>query len=177
MTDWKGTDDLSGSIYCMWDDDYFYIGAEVTDDVLGDSDEENRVWACDSIQFAFAEDDKSARGRTEYGIGLIDGKSVVDRYAYIPVDTDITGISDDMNLEGIEAEVTRSGNKTYYEAKFPWKQIYGHDVNTSLKKFVRFSVLINDNDGAGRRGWLEYCPGIGYTKDASLFVEFPILKN
>ena len=177
MTDWGGGDDLSGSIYCMWDNDYFYIGAEVTDNLLGDSDAEDRVWACDSIQFAFAEDDRNSSGRTEYGIGLIDGETSVERYAYIPVDTDITGITDDMDLEGIEAAVTRSGNKTYYEAKFPWKQIYGSDGGIGLKKFVRFSLLINDNDQEGRRGWLEYCPGIGYTKDASQFVEFPVLKN
>ena len=33
-----------------------------------------------------------------------------------------------------------------------------------------FSVLINDNDGSGRRGWMECGSGIGKSKDANLFV-------
>ena len=39
-----------------------------------------------------------------------------------------------------------------------------------------FSVLINDNDGSGRRGWMEYGSGIGKSKDANLFVTMPLLN-
>lgn len=51
---WGGTSDVGGNVYCMYNKDYFYIAAEITDDVLGDNDEQKRIWANDSIQFAFA---------------------------------------------------------------------------------------------------------------------------
>lgn len=31
---WRGSADLSAKVYAMYDDDYFYVGAEVTDDVV-----------------------------------------------------------------------------------------------------------------------------------------------
>lgn len=34
---------------------------------------------------------------------------------------------------------------------------------------LKFSLLLNDNDGSGRRGWLEYNSGIGASKDSNLF--------
>ncbi len=34
---------------------------------------------------------------------------------------------------------------------------------------TRMNILVNDNDGEGRRGWLEWAPGMGFTKDPSRF--------
>ncbi|MEK6570976.1 MAG: sugar-binding protein, partial [Bacteroidota bacterium] len=31
---WRGTDDLSAKVYAMYDDEYFYVGAEVTDNIV-----------------------------------------------------------------------------------------------------------------------------------------------
>ncbi len=31
------------------------------------------------------------------------------------------------------------------------------------------SLLVNDNDGKGRKGWVEWTPGIGVTKNPSQF--------
>jgi len=32
-----------------------------------------------------------------------------------------------------------------------------------------FSLLVNDNDGGPRKGWLQWSPGIGVKKDLALF--------
>lgn len=34
---------------------------------------------------------------------------------------------------------------------------------------LKFSLLVNDNDGEGGRGWLEYNSGIGSSKDVNAF--------
>ena len=38
-----------------------------------------------------------------------------------------------------------------------------------LNHGFRFNLLVNDNDGEGRRGWIAIAPGIGERKDPSLF--------
>ena len=37
-------------------------------------------------------------------------------------------------------------------------------------------MLVNDNDGAGREGWVEYASGIGKTKDTTLFTFLNVIK-
>ena len=34
---------------------------------------------------------------------------------------------------------------------------------------LRFALLVNDNDGAGRKGWLEWFQGIGFAKDPTQY--------
>ena len=39
-----------------------------------------------------------------------------------------------------------------------------------------FSFLVNDNDGNGRRGWIEYASGIGESKNTTLFTYLKLIK-
>ena len=175
MTNWGGISDISGMAYCMWDKDNFYIALEVTDNILGDTDAQ--IYNNDSVQFAFTTNRVIGAARTEYGFGIVNGKTEVERYAFIGMDDGIFGVSDKKVYEGVETAVKREGNKTYYEGKFPWTQIYGKNPDFSNINGLYFSMLINDNDGKGRRGWMEYCPGIGGSKDPTKFVEIPVSKK
>jgi len=38
-----------------------------------------------------------------------------------------------------------------------------------LGERLAFSFLVNDNDGTGRKGWIEWTPGIGASKDPTRF--------
>ena len=176
ITDWGGTDDLSGNVYCAYDKDTFYIAAEVTDDIFCDIDERERTYCCDGLQFAFANVNKSGQKKTEYGIAMVNGKPKIDRFFFIGVDTEFVGMVDVKEYKGTELRVTRNGNKTVYEAKFPWEQIYGEKIDISKKSVVYFSVLINENDGFGRDGWIEYCGGIGGSKDPGQYIEVRLEK-
>jgi len=48
------------------------------------------------------------------------------------------------------------------------------EIAKSIKLGCRMSLLINDNDGAGRKGWIEWTPGIGQTKDARDYVPLAV---
>jgi hypothetical protein len=37
-------------------------------------------------------------------------------------------------------------------------------------------MLVNDNDGTGRRGWMEYASGIGQTKNSTLFTYLKLVE-
>lgn len=176
---WEGVEDVGGNVYCMYNKDYFYIAAEITDNVLGDNDEQKRIWANDSIQFAFAPVNVKGKPITEYGIGLVNGEPKTERYSYVAVDTGIIGVNDKYDFSVIELKIRRNEDKkiTYYEAKFPWLQIYGEGFNPDKHDSLYMSMLLNDNDLKGRRGWLEYCPGIGGAKDASQFNDTPLVKK
>lgn len=176
---WSGEDDLSGNVYFMYDNDNLYMYAEVKDDVFCDKDEQGRIWSVDSIQFAFTTARETGGLRTEFSVGSINGKPSFKREAFMGVDTGMFGVTDKENFEEDTpvVEVKRDENKkiTYYEMRMPWKYIYSEtEGNPYAKRTLYFSMLINENDGAGRQGWMEFCPGIGYLKDPSQFREISI---
>ena len=179
ITDWGGVFDVGGNVYCMYDKDNFYIAGEITDNILGDNDEQKRIWANDSIQFAFAPVNEKGKPYTEYGIGIVNGETKFERYSFVVVDTGVLGVTDKEGYEGIDVKINRDEEKmiNYYEAKIPWKMIYGDTVNIMACDGLYFSLLVNDNDGNGRRGWIEYCPGIGKEKNPAQFIYTPFAKK
>ena len=38
-------------------------------------------------------------------------------------------------------------------------------------------MLVNDNDGYGRRGWIEYASGIGESKNTAMFTYIRLLQG
>lgn len=66
-------------------------------------------------------------------------------------------------IEGGEMVVVRNEDKklTTYEICIPWQHLYpSTDYNPRGNEARVFSILINDNDGTGRHGYLEYATGI-----------------
>ena len=53
--------------------------------------------------------------------------------------------------ERCKLEISREGDITTYELRMPWVDIYGDDGAVFAKRSVLFCILINDNDGSGRR--------------------------
>lgn len=174
--DWSGPEDLTARVYCQYDADNFYLAAEVQDDVECDNDALGRVWACDSFQFAFSKELSSSAARTEYGIGLVNGEPKVDRYSYMVPRENLNEKDVDV-YEGVELKISRAGTTTIYESKFPWSQIYGDDMDMSKENEICFSIMINENDGEGRHGWLEYCSGIGLAKDPGKYISIKLSRK
>lgn len=58
----------------------------------------------------------------------------------------------------------KNGNKTRYLIRIPNCEVYPYRTENMMKE-LRFSLLINDNDGDGRKGWIEWGAGIGDNKD------------
>ncbi|OCT13966.1 hypothetical protein A8709_00025 [Paenibacillus pectinilyticus] len=61
---------------------------------------------------------------------------------------------------------TQSGKKIY-KIHIAWSELYPYIPDTTKPLFV--SLLVNDNDGNGRLGWLEWASGIGEAKNVSLY--------
>jgi hypothetical protein len=59
------------------------------------------------------------------------------------------------------------GGGIVYEALVPWQLLPG--ISPVAGTQFRFSLLVNDNDGKGRRGWLHAFDGIGWSKDPAQY--------
>lgn len=179
ISDWNGVSDVGGNVYLEWDNDNLYLAAEINDDINYSTDNElKRLWYVDSIQFAFTKERTATSKRTEYGIGVLNGETKVERYDFMDVDSGITGMHDKGEYEkDVKLCMNRNEDKkiTTYEASIPWVHIFGKKISPASLTSFYFSLLVNDNDGKSR-GWIEYCPGIGWNKDSTAFIEIPVSK-
>jgi len=170
---WKESEDLSGKMYLMYDDSYLYLAAEVTDDIHCGKDEQNRVWAMDSIQFGVAESQTKASNYAEIGIALLDsGEVKIEKYAD-PNMNDPYYDKKSMNIfdEDTELKVERNGNKTVYELKIPWLELTVSGKRPAEQ--LVFSALINEHDGKGRQSYMQWASGIGSGKNPELYAVIP----
>ena len=65
-------------------------------------------------------------------------------------------------------KITTQKGQIIYKAAVPWKELIGRDSVSSGDSF-RFTMLANDNDGAGRRGWAQLTDGIAGQKNPDWF--------
>lgn len=178
ITDWRGTEDLSAKSMVMWDEDNMYYAAEVTDDVHTQAEAGQYQWRGDDIQLGLYYGSSGlvviGQGSTSYHeIGLADTVEGPQVWRWSAQDNSLsTGM-----VDGIELKVTREDGKTYYEAKLPWKLILKEGQQPKEGHQISFNFIINDNDGTGRRGWMEYTPGIGETKNTELFSTLKLLPK
>lgn len=157
-----------------WSDGGFVFFYEVTDDqhhTVGSWE----GWTGDSVQMAFT----SLRSQASYrepadfevlvaqqpgGAGEVflraRGKAVK------------TGLSD---ATFVTVERDEKEKKTYYHGQIGWKDLSTLTI-APYERFA-FSFLVNDNDGAGRKGWIEMTSGIGGHKGTYGFAEMTLLEQ
>ena len=75
-----------------------------------------------------------------------------------------------------ELAVEKTNGKVYYEFKIPWERLLAPGQRPVENSKLGFSFLVNDNDGDGRRGWIEYAGGIGEAKNSELFTYLTLIK-
>lgn len=172
LADYPGLEETSGEIYLNYDEKNLYLAAKIYDSAEGATGDSDHVWQNDSIQLALAEVADYNAPRTEYCIGKDNnGVPTITRYAFMGTKTVAAGGEGDAVEMGdeIKLEIGRDGMYTVYEFKVPWNEVFGADRPVMDRRDLRFSALINDNDGLGRTGYVEFCPGIGGEKNPAYF--------
>lgn len=158
-----GVDDLYGEFYVAADEKNFYFGGKIKDDAHSAPETGYNIWQNDGIQFSIGKGlPAPSIPYYELGMSLTD-KGVAEAHCW--ADPDVVG---DHKLEGVDCKITldeKTLTTTYYIA-IPWEVIPRLSYEDGL---LAFSMLINENDGQGRNGYVEWGSGIGKTKDTSLF--------
>jgi hypothetical protein len=172
-TDWRGPADLSAGLRFLWDETNLYVQVAVTDDKFYQPFSGGDTWQGDSVQFAVQPnfDRRPDAKYVEYNVALVDGKpEVFTAHDDFPTN-EVTSRRNVVRYA--HAEITRSGTLTIYRITIPWQTL---GVSPQPGKPMAVSLLVNDNDGDGRRGWIEWGAGIGYSKDPSLYYDVTLAE-
>lgn len=162
MTDWGGIEDLSATAYTKWDAEQLYLAVQVTDNTHINNNPPGDAWKGDSIQFAIDPGRPVEPGKLGWSENIValnpETQAIMKR----------GGIGGN-NLQNSSVAIHREGTQTVYELAVKWSDVLPAGMTPSAANSIGFSLLVNDNDGTGRRGWMEYMSGIGFSKNPNLF--------
>ncbi|WP_158560753.1 DUF7594 domain-containing protein [Paenibacillus contaminans] len=163
MTGYQGAGDLSGSVWLNYDSSHMYLTARIKDDTLSSPFAEADIWKNDSVQFAVS---SGLPGESqywyEYGISQTPEGPQIYRWITPP------GVAKGAVTNG-NLQISRDENQKYtiYELALPWSELT--PIKAEKNGVISFSMLVNDNDGNGRKGYIEWGGGIGDGKQTSKF--------
>ncbi len=157
---WKGKADCSARVWTGWDERHLFVAAEVTDDAFEQKQRGHPIWQGDCIQMALCpgppRSESGYGGVVEFGLALTPQGPQV--WQWIP---------EAHEVGGAKLVVKRSGGKLVYEAAIPWASL--GSWRPTPKASAGWSFTVNDADGEGFEGWLEWTPGVCGSKDAAGF--------
>lgn len=167
---WAGQADLSAEIWTAWDERNFYVLAKVTDDVFYQDKDEGDMWQGDSLQFGLDPLHLSARGPGDvYEIGMSLTSKGPQVFSWLAPAGVKTG-----PIKSAKLSVKREGTSTVYKCAIPLSEL--QPLRPQIGKTVGFALVLNDNDDAGRKGWLEWNTGIAMEKVPSLYGDITFTK-
>ncbi|RKP53242.1 S-layer protein [Cohnella endophytica] len=171
---WGGTNDLSAQASVKWDTQKLYFSVEVKDDVHAQSWKNGDIWQGDSIQIGIDMSRKNGSASanvSEMGFALGNDGTVSNWRWRAP-----TGLATG-TINGAQVSIVRNENKklTTYQIAIPIASLLGAGSAFNPNDPIGFTLLVNENDGAGRKGLLEYNEGIGSTKDATRYGALQLL--
>ena len=145
---------------------YLALEVEVNDSKQVYATNTRNPWNYDSIQFAI---DTKSRGNIQDTIEFIlakqNGKAVLLKTIVPSIGGDLpVGWTGKMlPVKNAVYSIKSAGKgKILYSTEISWSELYPlRPVSTDA---LHFSILVNNNDGNGRDGWLEWGSGIGGPK-------------
>ena len=140
--------DIEAQVQYFFDENYLYF-AITADDPRHFSQAISNYWSVDSVQYAVSATDE-AYGK-ELGLVYVEEDKSSHSYGY----------------DGIVFKGSRTGEKTFYEVAVPWSV---RDWNGVPEKIL-FGAIMNNSNGHGRVGTVEYTTGISSLKTNSGFVQ------
>ncbi|OGV31212.1 MAG: hypothetical protein A2020_00480 [Lentisphaerae bacterium GWF2_45_14] len=159
---WNGPSDLGGIMNLSYDDDFFYLYAEISDDTHFQRWSGWETFWGDCIQFAFQSgvNKQDAYGSNyEFAIALTE-KGPETFLWNAPGQGQVRRLCDAAELEVDRDETSKI---TVYKLSLPWSELSGFKAAPG-ERFL-FSALLLDNDGdIVRRKWMYYGENIAVRK-------------
>lgn len=159
---WAGAADCSARAWLQLDGERLRLRVSVQDDKHRQIHSEGGIWQGDSIQFGISGGGR--RGFWELGLAMRDDGAVQA----------VTWLRPEGQGEPLavaERAVVRVGTTTRYDIAMPLTAL-GMTAR-DLREGIGFNLVVNDDDGDDREGWMQLAPGIAERKDSS---EFPTIR-
>lgn len=153
LATWKGPQDLSADVRFLWDDNYLYVGVEVTDDLPGILQEDGNLWQGDGLQFLIdpcRAMDESV-GKYDYACAL--GKKGPQAWCYLSADAKApSGEAKDI-IVSAKRKDPKTGSTTYIIA-FPWVRVA--PFQPAVGGDIGLTIILNEDDGQGRHSFMTW---------------------
>jgi hypothetical protein len=164
--DWKWPDDLSVEFATQWDEKYLYLAFKVSDDVFNQPSDPLGSWIGDNIQLDIEPGNKGSKeDYVSFQLANIPKGDTVYQHHPLSNPYSVPEIKQGlMDSAKIKTRIIPGG--IIYEVALPMRALA---LEPRIGKSIGLSWIANDNDGKGRRGWIEWGSGIGYSKDPSLY--------
>lgn len=157
---WGGIDDLSTKVYAMWDDNNLYLAFQVKDDVFCQPHADFYTYKGDSVQFAL-NPILTEKDYNEFCLAETPEGPKIYRGHIFATPEQLQTMYVGIVKEG-EFKTKKTKDGMNYEVRIPITSLYPLKLSPETK--FGFSWLVNDNDGKGRKGWMEWSSGIGDQK-------------
>ncbi len=172
---WKNKDDLSCRLYLGYDAKYFYIAADVTDDVPISRASDDGIWNQDCIQYAFDTANNAFDLKTSPGCYEEDDREFCmaltpkgpQNFCYTgPKELAMKPFPDKVNIR-----IMPDGHK-FYEARIPWSAL--GRLKPESGTVFGFNITLFDVDTPqGQASYhMELSPGIANGKNPAFFKRF-----
>ncbi|MFC3789725.1 S-layer homology domain-containing protein [Paenibacillus sp. GCM10012307] len=174
--EWGGPNDLSAKARLKWDNENLYVKVTVKDNIHHQTASSGDIWQGDSLQLGIdlsRQDGSASKNVNELGFARTNQGTVVKWRWRAP-----EGVEGGA-LNAAQASITRNENDktTLYDLIIPFAALHGPNAAYTPGQTIGFALLVNENDGNGRSGFIEYNKGIGSTKDATQFGDVYLLQG
>lgn len=153
---WKGANDLSAVARLAHDGKGIRFQISVTDDTPGPLQAKNQMYLGDDVQVAFA----APEGRKFAVLDL--GESTEGPIVWCAEHPDAAK----QGQWKVPFRVTKNGKVTTYDVYLPLDQLAIPVTQTPQP--IRFSFMVNENDGKGRVRWIQWKDGIGRNRSLEM---------
>lgn len=171
---WTGPEDLSATMKFLWDDEYLYVGVEVTDDLPGKLEKDSMIWRQDGLQFLIdpAREMKSKPGKYDYAVAV--GSKGPQAWSYLTADSVKAPVNEAGDFRvAVKRRADTSGSMTY-EAAIPWTRI--SPFRPAPGKNLGLTMILNEDDGPGRDSFMAWF-GNAHTKQVDTAGDLILLGN
>ena len=155
---WRGPDDLSAKVWLWCIDDALHLRVAVRDDqaALAGTTNPLDAWKGDGIQVGLR-----IPGQAEWW------ELGVARLADGTIQRSIWSMPKRSAPDPFSATVSAQAGGWIYDLTLPFAR-FAIDA-AALQRGLQFNLVVNDNDGKGRKAFLRIAPGLGERKDPSLW--------
>ena len=179
LTEWRNWSnqaprpEIQGKFRFTWRDNLLILEVEVIDERPVIAPAAVSLWQFDSIQLGIQRLDADgmpgpAREFLEIGAGQTEKGPLFHCYSFL------VKPEKPNSKPAVTAEVSRHDTLTSYRVSIGATELGG---TLKAGDLLGFSLLINDNSGSGRRGYLYFGDGIGYSKSAQEFQQLELVDQ